>query len=120
MAYSDKVLDHFHHPRNAGEIAEATATAEASNPVCGDVMKLSARVNEGRIIEAKFKAQGCIPAIACGSWLAEWMEGKRLSEIGGLTAPQIDSALGGLPAASGHASVLAVDALKKLLRGLSF
>lgn len=120
MAYSDKVLDHFHHPRNAGEIAQASATAEASNPVCGDVMKLSARVSEGRLVEVKFKAQGCIPAIACGSWLAEWLEGKLLNEIGALTPPQIDSALGGLPAASRHASILAIDTLNKLLRSLSF
>ena len=119
MAYSDKVLDHFHHPRNIGEIAQANATAEASNPMCGDVMKLSVRVSEGRLTEVKFKAQGCIPAIACGSWLAEWLKGKSLSEIRGLTALQIESGLRGLPVASRHASVLAVDTLNKLLRSLS-
>lgn len=118
MSYSDQVLDHFHNPRNAGEIAQASAVVEASNPVCGDVLKLWVVVRQGRVMEVKFKAQGCIPAIACGSWLAEWMQEKALSEIGSLTSSEIEYSLGGLPAASRHASILAADALTKLLRSL--
>ncbi|MGH9326661.1 MAG: iron-sulfur cluster assembly scaffold protein [Terriglobia bacterium] len=114
MSYSEKVLDHFHHPRHAGEIAHADAVVEASNPVCGDVLKLWAVLREGRLTEVSFKAAGCVPAIACGSWLAEWMQGKPLKALRELPAADIESALGGLPPASKHASVLAADALKRL------
>jgi len=116
--YSDKVLDHFHHPRNVGEIARATAVVEMTNPVCGDLMKLWVVAVDGKLSEAKFKTQGCIPAVACGSWLTEAMVGKSPSELASLTAEQMEAALGGLPPASRHASALAMDALKRLLREL--
>ncbi len=114
--YSETVLDHFHHPRNAGEIENATAAIEMTNPVCGDLMKLWAVVREGRIVEAKFLTQGCIPAIACGSWLTEAMKGKSPAELAGITPERIEAALGGLPSASLHATRLAADALHRLLR----
>ena len=117
--YSDKVLDHFHHPRNVGEIPEATRVVEVTNPACGDVMKLWAVVREARIQEIKFKVAGCVPAIACGSWLTEAVKGKELSEVAGLRAEEIESALGGLPPASHHASVLAADALRRLLEAIT-
>ncbi|MCJ7502187.1 MAG: iron-sulfur cluster assembly scaffold protein [Acidobacteriia bacterium] len=113
--YSDKVLGHFHHPRNVGEIENATTVVEVTNPVCGDVMKLWVVVREGKIAEVKFKVAGCVPAVACGSWLTEVMRGKPLAELAALTSEQIESGLGGLPAASHHAAVLAADALKQLL-----
>jgi nitrogen fixation protein NifU and related proteins len=113
--YSQKVLDHFHHPRNVGEIAKATAGVEASNPVCGDLMRLWAVVREGRIIDVKFKVAGCVPAVACGSWLTEAIIGTPLDEVAALTPDQIASGLDGLPPASRHAAVLAADALKRLL-----
>ena len=69
--YSATLLDHFHHPRNVGEITEASVVVEASNPVCGDLMKMWAVVRDGRIQEVKFKAAGCVPSVACGSWLTE-------------------------------------------------
>jgi len=116
--YSQKVLDHFHHPRNVGEISGATAVVEMTNPVCGDLMKLSVVVREGKISEAKFKMEGCIPAVACGSWLTETMAGKSPAELALLTAEQIEAGLGGLPPASRHASALAADALKRVLREL--
>lgn len=116
--YSDKVLDHFHHPRNVGEIAEATAVVEMTNPVCGDLMKLWVVAHDGRILDARFKTQGCIPAVACGSWLAEAMVGKSIGELATITPEQIEAALGGLPPASHHASALAADALKRLLQAL--
>jgi nitrogen fixation NifU-like protein len=116
--YSDKVLDHFHHPRNVGEVQGATAEVEVTNPVCGDLLKLGVVVREGKISEAKFKTQGCIPAVACGSWLTEVMLGKLPAQLATLTAQEIEAALDGLPPASRHASALAADALKRLLREL--
>ncbi len=113
--YSEKVLDHFHHPRNVGEIENPTAAVEMTNPVCGDLMKLWAVVRDGKVCAAKFKTAGCVPAVACGSWLTEAMLGKSLADLSSLTAEQIEAALGGLPPASKHASVLAADALKRLL-----
>lgn len=116
--YSEKVLDHFHHPRNVGEIPDATAVVEMTNPVCGDLMKLWVVVRDGEIAEVKFKTQGCIPAVACASWLTENMIGKPPAELATLTPAEIEAALGGLPPASRHASALAADALKQLLRVL--
>ena len=113
--YSELVLDHFHRPRNVGEIAEAPVVVEASNPVCGDLMKVWAIVREGRIQAVKFKAAGCVPSVACGSWLTETILSKSIKELSALTPDQIETGLGGLPPASRHAAVLAVDALKRLL-----
>jgi len=116
--YSDQVLDHFHHPRNVGEIGDATMVVETTNPACGDTMKLWAVVKDGVIVDASFKVAGCVPAVACGSWLTERIRGKQVAELAGLTADQIVAGLGGLPAASKHAAALAFDALKQLLRSV--
>jgi nitrogen fixation NifU-like protein len=116
--YSDQVLDHFHHPRNVGEIEQATVAVETTNPACGDLMKLWAVVKDGVIVDAKFKVAGCVPAVACGSWLTERIKGMPLAELTALTPDHMDAALGGLPAASKHAAVLASDALKQLLARL--
>jgi nitrogen fixation NifU-like protein len=113
--YSAAVLDHFKNPRNPGEVAGATAAVEVTNPVCGDVLRLSVRVENGRVTEARFKAQGCVTAIACSSWLAEWMEGLAVAELRQLRPQQISDALGGLPPATIHGSQLACDALEALL-----
>jgi nitrogen fixation NifU-like protein len=113
--YSDQVLDHFHHPRNVGEIGDATMVVETTNPACGDLMKLWAVVKDGVIVDARFKVAGCVPAVACGSWLTEAIKGKPLGELGGITAGHIEAALHGLPPASKHAANLASDALKRLL-----
>lgn len=113
--YSDKVLEHFRHPRNVGEIPEATVVVEVTNPACGDLLKLWAVVRDSRIQEIGFKVAGCVPAVACGSWLTEAVKGKELSAVAGFRAEDIESALGGLPPASRHASALAADALRRLL-----
>lgn len=113
--YSASVLDHFHHPRNVGEIAGASVVVEVSNPVCGDLLKLWAMVREGRIEAVKFKAAGCVPSVACGSWLTEAILCRSTEDLSELTAEEIITALGGLPPASKHAAVLAIDALKRLL-----
>jgi nitrogen fixation protein NifU and related proteins len=116
--YSEKVLDHFHHPRNVGEIVHATAVIEATNPVCGDLLKLWVLVRDGGVFDVKFKVEGCVPAVACASWLTETMMGKRLPELRRLTAEQIEVGLGGLPSASRHASALAVAGLMRALEEL--
>ena len=113
--YSELLLDHFHHPRNGGEIAEATVVVEASNPVCGDLMKLWAVAGDGKIREVKFKVAGCVPAVACGSWLTEAILNKSIAELSALNPDEVNSGLGGLPPASHHAAHLAVDALQRLL-----
>lgn len=116
--YSEKVLDHFHHPRNVGEIPEATVSIEATNPVCGDLLRLWVVVRDGRIVDARFKVEGCIPAVACASWLTEWMRGRSPAELAAVTPAEIEAALDGLPAASRHATVLASDGLKRVLQAL--
>ena len=113
--YSPTLLDHFHHPRNVGEIADASVVVEASNPVCGDLLKLWAIVRDGKIQDVKFKAAGCVPSVACGSWLTEAILSKPLEELSALTPDDVASGLDGLPPASNHAAVLAIDALKRLL-----
>jgi len=116
--YSDQVLDHFHHPRNVGEIERPTAVVEVTNPACGDLMKLWARVEGGVIVDVKFKVAGCVAAVACGSWLTERIKGTVLVELTSIASDQIARCLGGLPPASRHAAVLASDAFEQLLAGL--
>lgn len=116
--YSQKLLEHFHNPRNVGEIDNPTAMAEASNPICADLIKLWVLVREGKIVEARFKVQGCVPAVACGSWLTEAMTGKPVVELASMTALQVEEGLGGLPPASRHASALAIIALRQVLEKL--
>ena len=113
--YSEAVLDHFHHPRNVGEIAGASVVVEASNPVCGDLMKLWAVVRDGKIQTVKFKVAGCVPSVACGSWLTEAILSKSMADLAALTPNDVILALDDLPLASHHAAALAVDALKRLL-----
>jgi nitrogen fixation protein NifU and related proteins len=115
VMYSAKLLDHFEHPRNAGDVEQANAVAEVSNPVCGDVVRFSARVAEGRIVEIRFRAKGCVPAMACASALTELISGRELSAARRLSREDVELAVEGLPEASGHASQLAVEALGKLL-----
>jgi nitrogen fixation protein NifU and related proteins len=109
--YSTQLLDHFQNPRNAGELSDADATAEIDNPVCGDVIRLSIKMDDDRIAEIRFKAKGCVPAIACGSALTELVRGKSAQEVRCLRREDLVSALGGMPPASTHAAQLALDAL---------
>jgi nitrogen fixation protein NifU and related proteins len=117
--YSPQLLDHFQNPRNAGEIAGADATAEIENPACGDVMRLTLKVTGGRIIQAKFKAKGCVAAIASASALTELLEGASLANAKNLRREDVSHAVGGLPQASTHAAQLAVDALAAALRQIN-
>jgi nitrogen fixation NifU-like protein len=117
MGYSEKLLDYFQNPRCVGEISDAHSVAEVSNPVCGDVMKLWVKVNDGRIQDAKFKAQGCSAAIATSSYATEMVIGMTVAEARQITKEQIAEALGGLPSSKIHCSVLASDAIKQVLKG---
>jgi nitrogen fixation NifU-like protein len=116
--YTAAVLDHFKNPRNSGDLPDATAVAEMTNPVCGDALRLSVRVVDGRIVDARFKAQGCVTAIACSSLLTELIRGKSLEEARRITSAEISGALGGLPAATSHGAQLACDALQAALKNL--
>src|SRR5579863_5218246 len=104
--YSAAVLDHFQNPRNAGTLDAATATVSVENPVCGDILELSARVEAGRIAEARFRTRGCVTALACSSLLTEMLRGKTPVEAGAITSEEISSALGGLPQATVHGAQL--------------
>jgi len=115
MAYSDKVLDHYEHPRNVGSFDKNdpnVGTGMVGAPACGDVMKLQIKVNEQGVIEdAKFKTYGCGSAIASSSLLTEWVKGKTLEEAGKIKNTQIAEELA-LPPVKIHCSVLAEDAIK--------
>src|SRR5215469_18607106 len=109
--YSAQLLDHFGNPRNAGELSEADASAEIENPVCGDIIRISLKLTAGKITQIRFKAKGCVPAIACGSAVTELAAGKAPIEARQITVENITHAVGGLPPASNHAAQLALDAL---------
>lgn len=114
--YSERLLDHFTRPRNAGELPEANAKVEVSNPVCGDVLRLAAVVENGTIREVRFLCRGCTASIACASLLTEMVTGKEMRELGAVTAGSLAEAIGGLPEASFHAAQLAADGLRALIR----
>ena len=109
MPYSAVFRDHLAHPRNAGELPDADAAAELTNPVCGDRLRLTLRIRDGRIIAARFLAYGCPPTLACGSALTEMLEGITTQEAARLTRQQIIHALDGLPARKTHAAALAIE-----------
>ena len=116
--YSAQLLDHFQHPRNAGEVAGPDAAAQVENPACGDVLKLTLKVVDGCITEARFRAKGCVPAMACASALTELLQGRTIEEARRLGRAAIVEAVGGLPKASTHASHLAMDTLAAALKQL--
>jgi nitrogen fixation NifU-like protein len=114
--YSERLLEHFKNPRNVGELAPPATTVEVSNPACGDIMKLSARFEDGRLVASAYKVRGCTASIACGSALTELIQGRSRADLTGMTAAEIEAAVGGLTPESKHAAVLCRDALKALLR----
>ncbi len=117
--YSSQVLDHFEHPRNAGPLADADASARIENPACGDVLELAVKIVEGRITEIRFRAKGCVAAMACGSALTEHVIGKTVDNARKLSREELLRAVGGLPQASSHASHLAMDTLAAVLKKLA-
>jgi nitrogen fixation NifU-like protein len=116
--YSAQVLDHFQNPRNAGDVSDPDASVQIENPACGDILKLTLKVTDGRIKEIRFRAKGCVPAMACGSMLTELVQDATVDQARKLRREDLVRAIGGLPEASSHASHLAIDALAAALRGL--
>lgn len=112
MLYSDKVMDHFNNPRNVGVIEQADGIGEVGNPVCGDVMKITIKVDDDHIGDIKFQTLGCGAAIATSSIVTEMARGMTLKEAAAITKKQVADELGGLPPAKMHCSVLATDGLK--------
>jgi nitrogen fixation NifU-like protein len=110
-SYNSIVLDHFTHPRNMGEMDNPDGVGEATNPACGDTMRLFIKVEENRVIDAKFLTFGCAAAIASSSITTEMIKGKTLDEILTISNETVAEALGGLPPTKIHCSVLAEDAL---------
>ncbi len=116
--YSAKLLEHFEHPRNVGEIAGADASARVENPACGDIMQLTLKLAAGRIAEARYRTRGCVAAIACGSALTEMLIGLTPAEAAAIRRESLVAAVGGLPNESTHAGHLALDSLQAALKQL--
>ncbi len=113
MLYSEKVMDHFNNPRNVGVIENADGVGEVGNPVCGDIMKITFKLDDTEHIEdIKFQTLGCGAAIATSSIVTEMAKGMTLEEAAGISKQQVADELGGLPPAKMHCSVLATDGLK--------
>ncbi len=119
MPYSAAFKDHIANPRNAGELADANAAAEETNPVCGDRLQLSLRVQNGRIEAAGFLAYGCPPTLVCGSVLTELIVGKTVEEAEGVTRKDLLDAIGGLPSRKHHAAALAIETLNSALETIT-
>ena len=117
--FSEAVLDHFQNPRNAGVLPGADVKVEVSNPVCGDVLQLAVRVEDGHVAEVRFLCRGCTTSIACASLLTEQLRGRSLAEARSLSAESLSRSLGGLPAATFHGAELAADAVQMLVRNIS-
>ncbi|HYL34580.1 MAG TPA: iron-sulfur cluster assembly scaffold protein [Bryobacteraceae bacterium] len=113
--YSETFLDHFKNPRNVGELAPPAVTVQIENPVCGDILRLSARFDGDRVAEVRYKVRGCTASIASGSALTEWMKSKTRAELAALKPGMLEALAGGLIPESKHAAVLCIDGLKKLL-----
>jgi SUF system NifU family Fe-S assembly protein len=116
--YSPEVLDHFENPRNGGDVESPDASAQLENPACGDVLRLTLKLDEDRISDIRFRAKGCVPAMACGSAITELVKGKTVEEARRVSREELVQKVGGLPEASSHASHLAIDTLQALLQKL--
>lgn len=113
--YSEKVMDHFMHPRNVGEIEDADGIGEVGNPVCGDLMSFYIKVEDNRIKDVKFKTFGCGAAIAVSSMVSEMAKGKTIEEAMKITNKMVADKLSGLPPNKMHCSNLGADALHKAI-----
>jgi nitrogen fixation NifU-like protein len=116
---NEKILEHFRNPHNAGNLAEPGVVVEVANPVCGDTMRLSVRMQDGRVAEARFKTQGCVASIAAGSVLTDLLANRTLGEVREITALRISEELGQFPPTTMHAAELAMDALTAVLEKIA-
>ena len=114
--YTDTVMDHFMHPRNVGEIADADGVGQVGNAKCGDIMKMYLKINGNIIEDVKFETFGCGSAIASSSMATELIKGKTIEEALAVTNKQVVDALGGLPAYKLHCSVLAEESIKAAVK----
>ena len=114
--YTETVMDHFTHPRNVGEIPDASGVGEVGNAKCGDIMKMYLKIKDDRIEDAKFETFGCGSAIASSSMATELIKGKTVDEALAVTNKQVVDALGGLPAYKLHCSVLAEESIKAVVK----
>ena len=114
--YTETVMDHFTHPRNVGEIPDASGVGEVGNATCGDIMKMYLKIKDDRIEDAKFETFGCGSAIASSSMATELIKGKTVDEALAVTNKQVVDALGGLPAYKLHCSVLAEESIKAAVK----
>src|SRR3989338_4624387 len=115
IQYSQKVLEHFSNPHNVGEIPDADGVGNVGNPICGDVMRLYIKVQDGKIIDAKFKTFGCGAAIATSSMVTDLVKGKSIDDALRISNQAVAEALGGLPKIKMHCSVLAEEALRSAI-----
>ena len=115
MSYSSVFKDHLAHPRNAGELTDANAVADETNPICGDRLRLSLLVVDDRIEAVRYLAYGCPPTLVCGSILTELISGKTVEEARALTRAELVDAVGGLPSRKHHAASLAIETLNSAL-----
>ena len=118
LSYSATFKDHLTHPRNVGELPEANAVAEETNPVCGDRLRLSLLIEAGRVQTARYLAYGCPPTLVCGSMLTELIVGREIGQVRSLTRADLVEAIGGLPSRKQHAAALAIEVLGSALERL--
>ena len=116
MAYSEQVRDHFANPRNVGKLEDADGVGEVGNAVCGDIMKMYLKIEDGIIVDVKFNTFGCGAAIATSSMATELIKGRSIQDALKLTNQAVVEALGGLPPVKLHCSVLAEEAVKAALK----
>jgi nitrogen fixation NifU-like protein len=112
---SPQLIEHFRNPRNVGELPVPAITVEVSNPICGDILRLSALIEQGRVVQSGFKVRGCTASIAAGSALTELIEGRDRAALKELRATDVEAAVGGLSNESKHAAVLCLDGVRALL-----
>ncbi|ABF41652.1 nitrogen-fixing NifU-like protein [Candidatus Koribacter versatilis Ellin345] len=117
--YSARLLDHFENPRYAGELPGATAKVRIENPACGDILELAAEIHEGVVREIRFRAKGCVPAMACGSAIATLIQGQSVAQLLKIRREDVLREVESVPQASGHAVHLALDAASELWKELA-
>jgi nitrogen fixation NifU-like protein len=114
--FTEALLDHFRHPRNLGELPPPAVTVEVGNPACGDILRLSARFENGRVAEARYRVRGCTASIAAGSALSARITGESREQLAKIAPSEIENLLGGLPPESRHAAALCIDGIRALLK----
>jgi nitrogen fixation NifU-like protein len=117
--YSQRLLEHFQNPRNVGDLQPPAVTVEVTNPVCGDILRLSVRFEGHVAAEVRYKTRGCTASIAAGSALTEWIAGKTRAELARIKPAVVEEAVGGLEPESKHAAALCVAGVRALLKALS-